>query len=300
MVFFLLILIGISAQNECNWDSFEQSIQTLQSGFGYQDACTKSLPRWKMGKKFELNAEQCTCLIGYGKPLLEDVDCTFDNDTFLNWKDECAKTFCIVDNPAEFCHCNGDDLRNQWTVQGDNVYSACSKNVEFWNNGGHMYTQPTSKTCKCFHLMQDNGLSLGCKWATTDVSKPWEKAPSMASIASKCLAVEETEGEEDEVPHYRRPLVATSVKSFQKPHEADADSSIQKNLLLLLAIVSTSTIGLICVCKSCWNQNFNEKARIRRQMEVLPSDDEFGLDSEDKCEDDLDLELGHLHDNDGL
>lgn len=291
---FLSTRFAAAANNECDWLAMKETVSLFHTGWAHHQSCSKSFDVWKSeAQSFQMGADSCACLIQWGAPLLEKYDCEIGDRSLLDWKASCSEKYCITDNPSEFCYCNQDELKNVWKSMGQDVHEVCSDITQEWNDGSHIFTQPTPHSCKCFHMMGNNqGQDLGCKWELNDLSKPWEKSPSMASFAKKCVEKSFEEYEfvdtDDAEEFIMKPANNKRIQPVKNVNDEKDQVSIHDFLLksaFLLAIVIALSITFY---KFCYERN-DILTKRRRTMVMVPhadsmdDDPEFGLDSEEAC-----------------
>jgi len=290
-VFFLVVA---SQENDtCDWAAMEESVSLFHTGWAHHQACAKAFRLWQYDSPKPMTAESCECLIGWGEPLLNQFECELGDKTLVQWKASCSEKYCITDNPAEFCYCNQDELKNVWKSMGMDVHDICSDISQDWNDGSHIFTQPDPHSCRCFHVMGHNrGQDLGCKWQLNDFTKPWEKYESMASFAKKCVDKNFTEEQfqnyyEEEV--FMKPL-SRKIKPIKNLRVNDDQDSIHNFLFGTLFLIALLMVAAIFVYK-CYVERSGTQTRRRKKMVALPSidtldndEEEYGLDSEESLE----------------
>lgn len=274
-------------------------VEELQTGWEHQEHCLAALPVWEKNpdKVAEnLSEHTCACLVGLGLPVLNQLDCPVNGIPLTELKQQCAEKYCMGDNVAPMCQCNQDELKNTWRVIGDEAREECNFMMEFWNEGNHLYSLPEAKDCKCFALMPSKGLDLGCKWPLMEVTRPWGKSPSMASIAGQCQTKNFTEHLATEEAAWQAPLPqqnvlksAPSAEEFAAPLKtfehipSSSTTTIDTSLFFLLGALSLSIAGSVILYK-CYLPKHEIKPR--RNMIQIPSvdldDEEFGMESEEE------------------
>jgi len=294
MLNIFLSIFGASASStECNWSDLKETVSLFHTGWAHLQACSRSFDILESSPEEGLGWNMCSCLVGFGAPILEQHSCELNHRDLLEWKQACSSKYCIQDNPEEFCYCNQDELKNVWKAMGKEVHEVCSDLSQEWNDGSHIFTQPTPHSCKCFHMMGHNkGQDLGCKWGLDDLSKPWEKSPSMASFAKKCIDKGFTEedfiqdsGNEET---YMKPKSRMRTGSIKSLHTREDSEYIHHTLFKILGF---SVVGFLLFYLSykCFCERTATLSRRRRKMVAIPStdtieDEEYGLDSEEDLE----------------
>jgi len=277
---------------ECDWMGLKKIVEGLQTGWEHQEHCLAALTEWEKEPdtvKEDLSEDTCACLVGLGLPVLNQLDCPVDVTPLTELKKMCAQKYCMGDNIAPMCQCNQDELKNTWRVIGDEAREECNFMMEFWNEGNHLYSLPEAKDCKCFALMPSKGLDLGCKWPLMEVTRPWGKSPSMASIAGQCQSNNLTEIVPTEEAWQGAPVrvLKSSSPDFVAPLKtyehipSSSTTTIDTSLFFLLGVLSMSIAGSVILYK-CYTPSSEVKPR--RNMIRIPSvdldDDEFGMESD--------------------
>jgi len=286
-VFLLIFLCALHSSystdiplKSCEWEKFRSVFDDLHSGYLHSQSCRDSLEFWSEDDyswKFNLDSKdtrkQCECLVGLSAHFANDLNCALkgqppddwdlpDPQTLSEWKSLCESNYCVADNPEHFCYCDVDDLKNQWNVDGENVKQLCSDMLSEWNEGAYA----TKQSCECFEAMPSKGLDLGCKFATDQFSKPWEKSPSLGKSAKMCLDFDYKIEEEEPETFERNAPMETVTLQLDTGKEAQrllrtaaksdsAATSISFLVFLLVGVASLCIVFLYFNC--CFTSKYN-------------------------------------------